>query len=75
MMTMRLREIAEAKGLYLNKIHLDTGIDLGVLRRYWKGDTRSYERNISSQLKNYFGVGYDELFGDETTTTTAPTQQ
>ena len=65
MMTMRLKEIAESKGLYLNKVHLDTGIDLGVLRRYWDGKTRSYERNISAKLKAYLGVTYDELFTDE----------
>ena len=64
MMTMCIKEIAESRGLYLNKIHLDTGIDIGVLRRYWNGDTRSYERNISQKLKNYFGVSYSELFTD-----------
>ncbi len=64
MMTMMLKEIAEARGLYLNKIHLDTGIDIGVLRRYWTGETRSYDRTISAKLKTYLGVTYDELFTD-----------
>lgn len=66
MMTMRLKEIAEAKGFYLNQIHLETGIDIGVLRRYWNGDTRSYERGLTKRLKDYLGVSYGELFVDDT---------
>ena len=71
-MRMRLKEIATKKELYLNKIHLETGIDIGVLRRYWSDDTRSYERNISQKLKNYLGVTYGELFADDDETTVHP---
>lgn len=35
MITIRLKELAEARGLTKNQVQKRTGLDIGMVRRYW----------------------------------------
>lgn len=39
MITIRLQELAEAKELNKNQVARQTGLDIGMIRRYWDNDT------------------------------------
>ena len=43
MTRIALREVAEKKGLTQTKIQRVTGIDTGVVRRYWRNKSASVE--------------------------------
>lgn len=50
MVICRLKELATAKGLNKSQVQKRTGLDLGLVRRYWDDDTESFKRNAIDKL-------------------------
>lgn len=50
MITIRLRELAEAKQMNKSQVQRRTGLTLGVVRRYWNSDTTSVDLRAIDKL-------------------------
>lgn len=50
MVVIRLKEFAEAKGLNKSQLQKRSGLDMGVIRRYWDDSTESYNRQALDKL-------------------------
>jgi DNA-binding Xre family transcriptional regulator len=48
MIIVRLKEVAEAKGYNLSRLQKASGIDMGVIRRYWKWDSNLQSLHVPS---------------------------
>ena len=48
MIIVRLKEVAEAKGYNLSRLQKASGIDMGVIRRYWKWDGNLQSLHVPS---------------------------
>lgn len=58
MIVVRLKEIAEAQGYNLSRLQKASGVDMGVLRRYWYWDgfTQSVHLPSLERLCRLLGV-------------------
>jgi DNA-binding Xre family transcriptional regulator len=50
MVVIRLKELAQAKGLNKSQLQKRSGLDMGVIRRYWDDETESYNRHALDKL-------------------------
>lgn len=50
MVVFRLKELAEAKGLNKSQVQKRSGLDMGMIRRYWDDNTDSYNRKAVDAL-------------------------
>lgn len=50
MVICRLKELAEAKGLNKSQVQKRTGLDMGIVRRYWDDDSESWKRDAIDKL-------------------------
>lgn len=48
MIVVRLKEIAEAQGYNLSRLQKASGVDMGVLRRYWNWDGSLQSLHLAS---------------------------
>jgi len=50
MVICRLKELAEAKGLNKSQVQKRSGLDMGIVRRYWDDDSESWKRDAIDKL-------------------------
>ncbi len=50
MITIRLKEIAESKGLKMSHVQQRAGLDMGIVRRYWRNETTSVDLRALDKL-------------------------
>jgi transcriptional regulator with XRE-family HTH domain len=66
---LRLRELAERKGLKLSHVQRQSGLDLGLVRRYWHNQTGRVSLNelgiLAKLLKVKPGDLLTEVIEDE----------
>lgn len=61
MITILLKEVAEAKGYKMYRIQKETGLDAGLIRRYWRNETTSIDLRYLARLCAYLGVTPGDL--------------
>lgn len=62
---LRLRELAEKKGLNMSQVQRDSGLTMGMVRRYWYNHTSEVRLTALSALAETLGVRPIELLTDE----------
>ena len=71
MVRLRLKELAEARGLNISQLQRQSGLDMGMVRRYWYNQGRSKEPLTEvnlvalAKLANVLGVRPHELLDEE----------
>lgn len=50
MITIKLKEISEARGLKMYRVQKETGLDAGLIRRYWHNQTTSVDLRYIDRL-------------------------
>ncbi len=68
---LRLREVAEAQGFTISQLQRQTGLDMGMVRRYWYNEGRKgplTEVNLAAlyKLANVLNVKPGELLEEDT---------
>lgn len=58
---LRLKEVAEEKGLNISQVQLGAGVSMGVARRYWYDDTDAVYLDVLDRLCDYLEVEPGEL--------------
>jgi DNA-binding Xre family transcriptional regulator len=61
MITILLKEVAEAKGRKMYHVQKQTGLDIGLIRRYWRNETTSVDLRYLDRLCAYLGVTPGDL--------------
>lgn len=61
-----IREIAESQGYNLNRLQRETGLTMGMMRRYWYNDTVSVRLDALSAISKVLGVSSGDLLADTT---------
>lgn len=61
MITILLKDIAEAKGYKMYHIQKETGLDIGLIRRYWHNETTSVDLRYLARLCAFLNVTPGEL--------------
>lgn len=62
MIIIRLQELAEAKELNKNQVARRTGLDIGMIRRYWENDTSSVDLRAIDLLCDLLECDPGDLF-------------
>ncbi len=67
---LRLKEIAEERGLNISQLQRQTGLDMGMVRRYWynegrKGPLTEVNLVALAKLAEVLGVQPSDLIEDE----------
>ncbi len=70
MVRLRLKEIAEERGLNISQIQRQAGLDMGMVRRYWynegrKGPLTEVNLIALAKLAQALGVRPEELIASE----------
>ena len=58
---LRLREIAESKNITISALQRNTGLTMGLIRRYWYNETSSIKLEALGVLATYLRVKPDDL--------------
>ncbi|MBN1454295.1 MAG: helix-turn-helix transcriptional regulator [Anaerolineales bacterium] len=58
---LRLKEIAEGKNVTISEIQRNTGLTMGMVRRYWYNKTSSIKLDALGVLANYLKIKPSEL--------------
>lgn len=61
MITIALKEVAEAKGYKMYRLQKETGLDAGLIRRYWHNKTTSIDLRYLDRLCVFLGVGPGDI--------------
>lgn len=61
MIKLRVKEIAESKGINKSQLSLKSQVGLGVVRRYWDSDTGSVDLRVLEKLAIALGCQPGEL--------------
>jgi len=61
MITILLKEVAESKGYNKYQVQKKTGLDAGLIRRYWYNETTSVDLRYLSRLCAFLGVSPGDL--------------
>ena len=62
---LRLRELAEEQGLNMSQVQRESGLTMGMVRRYWYNDTTEVRLTALGALAKMLGVRPGELLTDE----------
>jgi len=65
---LKLRELAEQRNLNLSQVQRETGLTMGLVRRYWYNDTSSVQLDAICKLALLLDVMPGELFEFESAT-------
>lgn len=60
-----LQEIAKSKGLTLSDIQRNTGLTMGMVRRYWYNNTSSVKLEALEVIADYLDIKPSDLITDE----------
>jgi len=66
-----LKEVSERKGYSMYQLQKETGLDAGLVRRYWHNKTTSIDLRYLDRLCDYLGVAIGDIL-EHTPTTTPP---
>jgi DNA-binding Xre family transcriptional regulator len=58
---LRLREIAESKNITISALQRNTGLTMGLIRRYWYNETSSIKLEALGVIATYLRVKPDDL--------------
>lgn len=61
MIRIRLAEIAKERGKNMSQVQRETGLTMGMVRRYWNSDTESVKLDAIEQLCSLLGVEVGEM--------------
>lgn len=61
MITIALKEVAEAKGYKMYRLQKETGLDAGLIRRYWYNKTTSIDLRYLDRLCVFLGVAPGDI--------------
>jgi transcriptional regulator with XRE-family HTH domain len=64
MLRLRVKEIAESKGLNRNQLQLRSGVTLPLLTRYWNNNTESVTLEALNKIARALGVKATDLLED-----------
>lgn len=70
MITIKLKEVAEKQGIKMYRLQKETGLDAGLIRRYWHNKTTSIDLRYLDRLCVFLGVGPGDLLSYDAATTT-----
>ena len=62
---LRLREIAEEKGLTLSYVQRKSELTMGMVRRYWHNQTSSVKLDALGSLASLLDVNPKDLIGED----------
>ncbi len=62
MVRLRVKELAEARGLNMNQVSRRTGLTLGMVRRYWYNETVEVRLDAIHAIAQLLDVQPGELF-------------
>lgn len=65
MAKLRIKEIAEAKGLNRSQLQIKAGVTLPMLNRYWSNDTESVHLASMDRIAKALGVQVCDLFATD----------
>ncbi len=63
MATIRLEELAKARGLNISQVQRRTGLTMGAVRRYWRNESVMVSLDALEKLAGLLGVEPGELIG------------
>ena len=69
MITIKLKQSAESKGIKMYRLQKETGLDAGLVRRYWHNKTTSIDLRYLDRLCDYLGVAIGDILEHTPTTT------
>lgn len=61
MITIKLKEVAEKQGIKMYRLQKETGLDAGLIRRYWHNKTTSIDLRYLDRLCDYLGVATGDI--------------
>jgi transcriptional regulator with XRE-family HTH domain len=64
MLRLRIKELAESKGLNRNQLQLKSGVTLPLLTRYWMNNTESVTLSALEKIAHALGVKGTDLLED-----------
>jgi len=62
---LRVRELAEQRGLSKTDLHMKTGISYSTIHAIWNNRVEMYQRSTLDKLAIVLGVRVGDLFGGE----------
>jgi DNA-binding Xre family transcriptional regulator len=62
---LRVRELAEERGLTITDLHLKTGISYSTMHAIWHNRVEMYQRSTLDRIAITLGVRVGDLFGGE----------
>ncbi len=65
MARLRLRELAEDRGLNMSQVQRQSGLTMGMVRRYWYNEVREVSLDALDKLAALLGVEPGELLSEE----------
>jgi transcriptional regulator with XRE-family HTH domain len=65
MVRLRLQELAKLRGMNLSQVQRQTGLTLGMVRRYWYNETTQVDLRAIDQIAQLLDVKPSEIFTDE----------
>jgi transcriptional regulator with XRE-family HTH domain len=65
MVRLRLRELAQSRGLNISQVQRKTGLTMGMVRRYWYNQTTQVDLLALDALARLLEIAPGELFTDE----------
>ncbi len=65
MARLRLHEVAEQKGLNMSQLQRQSGLTIGMIRRYWYNETTEVSLEALDKLAVLLGVAPGELLVHE----------
>lgn len=69
MITIKLKEVAEKQGVKMYRLQKETGLDAGLIRRYWHNKTTSIDLRYLDRLCDYLGVATGDILEHTSTKT------
>jgi putative transcriptional regulator len=61
MITIRLQEIAESRGLNMSQVQRRADLTMGLVRRYWRNETTSIDLRALDKLCDVLGCTPGDL--------------
>lgn len=61
MISIRLKELAEAKGFNQSQLQRQTGLTMGLVRRYWFNDTEEIKLSALEKLCDFLDCDPGDL--------------
>ncbi len=74
MVRLRIRELAEQKGMSQSRLQREAGVTMPMLRRYWSNETDSVHLVSMEKIAKALGVQVSDLFVNGSDAQSEPTE-